>query len=148
LKKRKVRIVESEDSDVENVIEQTRSVSLNTSGDASTADASAAASSADDEPQRRSDFGAEEVDVTYHELARQSETVPKRRKKRQIVITDELREHIKDAGIRCQKCGVKTKTSILLLKIRGKSEGKSRSALRADCSKCGGRKFAFGKLVE
>jgi ribosomal protein L37E len=52
-----------------------------------------------------------------------------------------------DAGIRCQKCGVKTK-NILSEQIRGKSEGKSRSAVRVDCSKCGGHKFAFGKLAE
>jgi hypothetical protein len=54
-----------------------------------------------------------------------------------------------DAGIRCQKCGVKTKNvTIITEQIRAKSEGKSQSALRADCSKCEGRKFAFGKLAE
>jgi ribosomal protein L37E len=90
---------------------------------------------------------SEEDEQTYHELARTAQ--PQQRKKREIVITDELREHMDDAGIRCQKCGVKTKNvNIINEQIRGKSEGKSRSALRADCSKCGGRKFAFGKLAE
>jgi hypothetical protein len=105
-RKLRVRIVEkseSEDSGIEDVIEQTRSISLaqEHSGDVSAS--SAADASADEEP-------------TYHELAGQSETVPKQRKKREITITDELREHMDDDGIRCQKCGVKTKkTSILLL---------------------------------
>jgi hypothetical protein len=131
-RKLKVRIVESsEDSDVEDIIEQTGSVSLN----APPAAASPASASASEE------------EPTYHELARTAQ--PQQRKKREIVITDELREHMDDAGIRCQKCGVKTKNvNIINEQIRGKSEGKSRSALRADCSKCGGRKFAFGKLAE
>jgi ribosomal protein L37E len=91
---------------------------------------------------------SEEDEQTYHELARTAQQ-PQQRKKREIVITDELREHMDDTGIRCQKCGVKTKNvNIISEQIRGKSEGKSRSALRADCSKCGGRKFAFGKLIE
>jgi ribosomal protein L37E len=139
-RKLKVRIVESsDDSGVEDIIEQTGAVSLN----APAAEAPAASASASEEEQRRSE--AEEVDVTYHELARTAQ----QRKKREIVITDELREHMDDTGIRCQKCGVKTKNvNIISEQIRGKSEGKSRSALRADCSKCGGRKFAFGKLIE
>jgi ribosomal protein L37E len=138
-RKLKVRIVESsEDSDVEDIIEQTGSVSLN----APPADVSASAASA----------SASDEEPTYHELARTAQPQPQpqqQRKKREIVITDELREHMDDTGIRCRKCGVKTKNvNIVSEQIRGKSEGKSRSALRADCSKCGGRKFAFGKLAE
>ena len=135
-RKLKVRIVESsEDSDVEDIIEQTGSVSLDAS-------AATAASAPVDVSV------SEEDEQTYHELARTAQQ-PQQRKKREIVITDELREHMDDAGMRCQKCGVKTKhVNIINEQIRGKSEGKSRSALRADCSKCGGRKFAFGKLAE
>jgi hypothetical protein len=131
----KVRIVESsDDSGIEDIIEQTGAVSLNAPTAASAPAASASASDEDEQ--------------TYHELARTAQQ-PQQRKKREIVITDELREHMDDAGIRCQKCGVKTKNvNIISEQIRGKSEGKSRSALRADCSKCGGRKFAFGKLAE
>jgi hypothetical protein len=134
-RKLKVRIVESsDDSGIEDIIEQTGAVSLNAPPAASASAASASAS--------------EEDEQTYHELARTAQQ-PQQRKKREIVITDELREHMDDAGIRCQKCGVKTKhVNIISEQIRGKSEGKSRSALRADCSKCGGRKFAFGKLAE
>jgi hypothetical protein len=131
-RKLKVRFVESsDDSGIEDIIEQTGSVSLNAPASAS------AASASDEEP-------------TYHELARTAQQPqPQQRKKREIVITDELREHMDDAGIRCQKCGVKTKNvNIINEQIRGKSEGKSRSALRADCSKCGGRKLALGKLAE
>ena len=136
-RKLKVRIVESsDDSGIEDIIEQTGSVSLNAPTLASAPAAStpaASASASDEEP-------------TYHELSRTAQQ-PQQRKKREIVITDELREHMDDTGIRCQKCGVKTKNiNIISEQIRGKSEGKSRSALRADCSKCGGRKFAFGKI--
>jgi hypothetical protein len=139
-RKLKVRIVESsDDSGIEDIIEQTGAVSLNAppAASASAASASAASASASDE------------EPTYHELARTAQQPQQQRKKREIVITDELREHMDDAGIRCQKCGVKTKNvNIISEQIRGKSEDKSRSALRADCSKCGGRKFAFGKLAE
>jgi hypothetical protein len=136
-RKLKVRIVESsDDSGIEDIIEQTGAVSLNAPPAASAPAASASASASDEEP-------------TYHELARTAQQPQQQRKKREIVITDELREHMDNAGIRCQKCGVKTKNvNIISEQIRGKSEGKSRSALRADCSKCGGRKFAFGKLAE
>jgi hypothetical protein len=134
-RKLKVRIVESsDDSGIEDIIEQTGAVSLN--APPSDVSAAASASASDEEP-------------TYHELARTAQQPQQQRKKREIVITDELREHMDNAGIRCQKCGVKTKNvNIISEQIRGKSEGKSRSALRADCSKCGGRKFAFGKLAE
>jgi hypothetical protein len=136
-RKLKVRIVESsDDSGIEDIIEQTGAVSLNAPPAASAPAASASPSASDEEP-------------TYHELARTAQQPQQQRKKREIVITDELREHMDNAGIRCQKCGVKTKNvNIISEQIRGKSEGKSRSALRADCSKCGGRKFAFGKLAE
>jgi hypothetical protein len=76
-RKLKVHFVESsEDSDVEDIIEQTRSVSLNAPP--------TSASASDEEP-------------TYHELARTAQQQPQpqqQRKKREIVITDELREHM------------------------------------------------------
>ena len=81
---------------------------------------------------------------TAHELA-----TKKKRKPRQIVITDELKEHMNDSGMRCQRCGVRTMdVNLRADTVTGKSEGKTRDVKHAECSKCGGKKLVYGKLSD
>ena len=71
------------------------------------------------------------------------------RKKREVVITDELKEFMDETGLRCQKCGVRTKnTNLRQDSIAGKSEGKTRDIIRAECAKCGSKKTQFGKILK
>ena len=69
------------------------------------------------------------------------------RKKREVNITDDLKQFIDNNGLRCQKCGVRTKNKNARQDtISGKSEGKSREIIRAECEKCGSKKTQFGNL--
>ena len=58
-----------------------------------------------------------EPEMTTHELAKElmksqselSKFTKTGRKKREVVITDELKEYIDNNGMKCQRCGVKNK---------------------------------------
>ena len=98
-----------------------------------------------------------EPEMTAHELTKElsrerselSELTKTGRKKREIVITDELQKYIDDMGMKCQRCGVKTKDAdVTYEQIRGKSEGKMRDVKRSKCLKCNCNKFSFGSNLK
>ena len=87
--------------------------------------------------------------VTSRERSELSKLTKTGRKKREVVITDELKEYIDNNGMKCQRCGVKTKdTDVTYEQIRGKSEGKMRDVKRSKCLKCNCNKFSFGSNLK